>query len=156
MKPNKKVLEAMRRYDRKLYVKWNNVDHVWEVWRKMPWNDMMVTPIVPNIFEVGQGEGFVPFDYRIVEWLYSADSRRKDLPMAWKWKTKRAFLNNDSKTKSKFKSKLQQAAQDNYYLINNELISPHVEDTGWKAPDSQSTYKNRIMKRSEYYQYDSN
>lgn len=156
MIPNKQVLDAIQRYDRKLFVKWNNPDHVWEVWRKMPWNDMLVTPIVSNIFEVGQGNGFVSLDYRIVEWLYQADSQRRDLPMSWKWKTKRTFIKNDSRRKSRFKTKLSDVAKDNYYLLNNDLIGLHTEDTGWKVPDSQSQSRGRIMKRSEYYEYDSN
>lgn len=156
MIPNKRVVKAIQDYDKKLYVKWNNCDSVWEVWRKMPWGNRLITPITRNIYNPGASCSFCPLDYRIMTWLYGADSQRKDLPLAWKWKAKKQFLQNSEISNKKYKTKLEQSAKDNYYIINNELINLFQEDTGWQRPDVNSTTGRRTMYRKEYYDYDSN
>lgn len=156
MNPNSQVVAAIQRYDEKLYVNWNNEDRLWEVWRTMPWGDRLVTPITCNIYQEGGEQAFCPLDYRIVDWLYYADSQRKDLPRAWKWRAKRKFKDNKKKRDCVFKRKLHNAAQDDYYILNNELMNMQVDDSGWKAPEIQSRSRNRISYRKEHYEYDGN
>lgn len=148
---SKTVLNAIQRYDRKLYVKWNNSDHVWEVWRSMPWGDKLITPITKNIFQEGQTQTFAPLDYRIVYWLYEADSQKKDLPLSWKFKRKIKFKKHKNQKERKYKTKLKNAAQDNYYLLNKETLNPYMDETGWKRPEIQSQSRKRVMYRKEYY-----
>lgn len=158
MKPNKQVLESLQRYDRHLYLKWNNVDHFWEVWRKMPWGSRFITGVTQSIYEEGGAISFAPLDNRIVEWIYSADSVRKDLPMAWKYRKRIAVRVNEKNKWKKFTDSCSRRAKDMYYLVNNDLINLKAthQYTGWKAPEIQSKSTKRTMFRKEYYDYNSN
>jgi len=153
---NERVINSIKAYDDRLYVTWNNGNSLWEVWRKMPWGDRIITPITHNIYDPGAGKRFAPLDHRIVYWLYSADTQKKDLHLSWKYRAKRNFLNTDKSGKAKYKRKLLNSAKDNYYILNNEMISMFVEDTDWKRPEVQSKSRARMMYRKKYYEYDSN
>lgn len=156
MYKNTQVIEAIQKYDRKLYVKWSNLNSVWEVWRRMPWSHMLVTPITCNIYEEGADQAFAPLDHRILEWLYSADSQRKDRPLSWKFNRNRNIRKIHECKQKKFATQLKNQAKDIYYMVNNELISGFADQSGWKRPEVQGASTKRVMYRKKYYNYDGN
>lgn len=156
MKPNPRVIKAIQMYDNKLYVKWNNLNSVWEVWRRMPWAHMLITPITLNVYQEGADQEFAPLDYRILEWLYSADSQRKDRPLSWKFNRNRNIKNIHKSKDKKYATKLRDQAKDIYYMVNNELISGFADQSGWERPEVQGQSTKRVMYRKKYYNYDDN
>lgn len=148
---NKRLLEAMRRYDRRLYMKWNNVDHYWEVWIKMPWGDRLVTPIVETIYG-GTDMTFVPPDNRIMHWLYGADSLRKDLPLSWRFRKDHTIKLREKRKWDKYKVQYKNFCLDNYNILNSELNKMEFAQLGdphYVPPEHKSRISDRIMYRSK-------
>jgi hypothetical protein len=155
---NKRILSAIQQYDKKLYILWNNEVKHFEVWRKMPWGDRLITPVTHNIYEPGTDQNFEPLDQRILAWLESADSYKTRRSMAWKWRRDRRFKSIHENKQKKFNNKLKNAALDNYYLVNNDLMSLSIDknESDWERPNIQSNSRSRVMYRDRYYEYDSN
>jgi hypothetical protein len=146
---NQTVLNEIKRYDPLLTIQWNNLDQYFEVWRKMPWGDRLITPIVSNIYNIGTGFRFCPVDRRIVEWLYFADTQRNNLPKKWKWlknKNYREMIDNRNKKTRKL---FENIARDNYNLLNNENINPMTWADDYVRPDAQSKVTKRTMMRTK-------
>jgi hypothetical protein len=147
LKPSKAIVGQLKAYDRKLDIKWNNKDCLWEVWYKMPWGNRLITPIVENIYTEGGGFGFCPLDTRIVEWIYSADTARAS--KKWRWLAKKRYFDRkkvqDRKTRALFKN----IAQENYNVLNQDLLNPYIDQTDWMGPDIQGKSRKRVMYRSK-------
>lgn len=149
--PNRYIVKLLKQYDNKLYVKWNNQDTCFEVWRTMAWGNRLITPIVPNIYSPGAGaRQFEPLDCRILSWLYSADSQRKGRRANWKWvknsREKKLTLDKREKKRKEFEL----IAREKYNLINNELIgaSTSFATRTWLEPDVRSNHRSRVYYRS--------
>lgn len=150
--PPKAILTQIKNYDRELFIKWNNVVDYFEVWRKMPWGDRLITPVVSNIYDPGHGDDrFCPLDQRIVAWLYSADSQRKDLHRNWRWMLDRRFKKIDASNRQKSRRLFRDIAAEQYNSIHDEIIglTPEGQDKNdWLSPDVSGISKSRILQRS--------
>lgn len=145
-KPCSAIVKKLKAYDPKLFVKWNNRDHVFEIWRRMPWGNRIITPVVTNIYDGLGGQDYCPLDHRIVEWIIKADYQR--LPKKWKWLDK-IFFNKHTQNKSvnAFK-KFRNITADNYNILNQGLFNPLADDEDWLKPDVSSKSRQRISYRS--------
>jgi len=145
MVPNKSIVKQIKQYDDKLYVKWNNIKHYFEVWRKMLWGHRLITPVVSNIYNPGKGTDiFCPLDHRILAWLYGADSQRKGLNKNWKWRTDKRFREIEVEKRIKTRKLFRDIAAENYLSVNNELLGISALTTSnenWVRPDMNSTSK---------------
>lgn len=151
----KSILRQIKEYDKELFIKWNNEVHYFEVWRRMHWGDKLITPVVSNIYTPGYGGElvFCPLDQRIVAWLYSADSQRKDLSKNWKWIKDKRFAEINLVNKRKSKRLYRDIAAEQYACIHDELLGlcPEMsesKDSDWLKPDSAGASKSRVHKRS--------
>jgi len=146
---DKVVLREMKKYDDKLFIKWNNEHYHFEVWRKMLWGDRIITPVINSIYE-GRDNSFCPLDSRLLAWLFSADSQRRGLNKNWKWRTDKRFKEIALKTKTRTQSLYKDIAKDNYSLVNAEMLGMHAaspEISDWVKPDIQNR-SGRTMLRS--------
>lgn len=84
MIPDRRIVKALKRYDPKLSVKWNEKGKYFEVWGKRPdergGGDVLITPVTLSIYELGKPKQYVPLDERILWWIYEADSYRGNGP----------------------------------------------------------------------------
>ena len=147
LKPNPSIVKAISAYDRYLSVKWNNEMHYWEVWYQRPTGKKLVTPIVESIYvDGGRTDKFFPLDMRIMDWLYSADSKR--VGKNWKWINRKRYDERRANRREKKRHQFENFSKDHYVYFNNGFINPLIEETSWVAPDLQSTCRSRVMMRS--------
>lgn len=150
MRPNSYICKKLKEYDRKLFVKWDYEMSRWELWRKMPWGDRLVTPISEFIYDVSPGisDKFCPLDNRILDWVYSSDPFRKDLKLNWKWARDKRFKQHKLNQSKKYRQKIFERALDSYNMVNNEIINPIIDDQDYLRPDVKNTRGRRTMLRS--------
>lgn len=163
--PDKNVLAEMNRYDKELFVKWNNEEEYFEVWRHMLWGDKIITPVVSNIYNPGKGDSlFCPLDRRIIAWLYSADSQRKGLNKNWQWACDKRFVDIHHNDRIKAKKLFRDIAAEQYGLVNKEIVGAVTDgqdsNEDWIRPDATSIGRTNVLKRTarnakEYFKDDS-
>lgn len=151
--PPKNIVRQIKEYDKYLFVKWNNVDCYFEIWRTMPWGDRLITPVVSNIYNPGHGDmhHYCPLDQRIVAWLYSADSQRKDLNKMWKWNRDKRFKEINRAEKTKNIRMFRDMAAEQYASVHDELLGLNpalAPKDDWIKPDVGGMSKSRVSKRS--------
>ena len=92
----------------------------------------------------------MPIDYRIIDWLYYADSQRKDLHISWRFRKKQTVNNRQDILNKKFRERSKLFCLDNYYILNqdlNKMVTTQMGDSDFKRPEHQSRSRNRIMYR---------
>lgn len=146
LKPNAAIVKGIKAYDKGLSVKWNNERHVWEIWYKRPSGNKLITPIVESIYvDGGDTDKFLPLDMRILDWLYSADTKRCK---RWRWINRQRYNERLAKQNKRTAQKFENIARDNYNMINHEMLNPFlIEKSDWVRPD-MGTNKSRVMMRS--------
>ena len=147
LKPNTSIVRALKAYDKDLSVKWNNRDKCWEIWYKRPSGKKLITPIVESIYiEGGDSSRFCPLDVRILDWLYSADTKRTN--KNWKWINRKRYNERIASRDKKTRQIFENIARDNYNMVNGALDNLLLDEPDWIAPDIQSKCRDRVMMRS--------
>ena len=147
IKPNAAIIRELKAYDSNLSLEWNNKEKCFEVYYLRPTGKKLITPIVESIYiDGGDTKKFVPVDSRILDWLYSADTKRTN--KNWKWIGRKRYDNRISNQNRKTREKFINIAKDNYNLVNNEMINPLIDESNWVAPDITSGSRKRVMYRS--------
>ena len=84
MAPERRIVNALKRYDKNLSVRWNNKGGYFEVWVKRKecrgGGEVLVTPVTRSIYEDKAPKEFTELDERILWWIYEADSYKGDGP----------------------------------------------------------------------------
>jgi len=155
LNPSRAVVSLLGKYDPALFIKWNNRGEWFEVWRRMPWGDRIITPVWESIYiDGGEQEGFYPLDERIMGWLFSADSQRRGLRAH---DTAKRLLKiglekmraEDLRAKELSAKRWHDKAKDSYYIINPGLINfDEYAPRQWVRPDVGGRGKRRVMQRS--------
>jgi hypothetical protein len=144
---NGPVLAALKRYDSCLFIKWNNEGNYFEVWRKMPWGNRLITPITESIYDPKGNLVFTSLDSRILKWIYDADSTKIKNR---KWIANKNHNKNIENRRKKYSRENLNAAKDVYNLIHTDLLSAHGnigDSEDWIKPDV-NTCRNRTFVRS--------
>lgn len=145
LKPDRVIEKQIKAYDRGLSVRWNNKEKYWEIWYKRPSGQKLITPVVEGIYvDGGSAFKFCPLDYRILEWLYLADSKRTG--KNWRWVGKKRYFDRIKRRNEKTSQLFENFAKDNYNMIQMEMINPLVDQSNWLPPDMVGSQ--RIMCRS--------
>ena len=75
--PDRNIVQKIQNYDKDLFVIWNNRRQFFELRRKRPYGDQMITPITQSIYNADAPIKFTRLDERILWWLYHADGARQ-------------------------------------------------------------------------------
>jgi len=75
--PDKNIVRKIQNYDRDLFVVWNNRRRFFELRRKRPFGDQLITPITQSIYRANAPITYTRLDERILWWLYHADGARQ-------------------------------------------------------------------------------
>jgi hypothetical protein len=162
--PDASIVKELKEYEENLDVRWDNQYSLWQIWMKMPWGDKLITPLVESIYvDGGDSRKFCPLDRRIVHWVVSADTQRKNLSKKWRWlrdiNVKERMAKKEADTKQDFKN----IGKDTYNMLNNELISKACDfgEDNMLRPDQKSQSTKRVYYRSaenakEYFDGNSN
>lgn len=144
MRPNPRILEKLKRYDRKLDIKWNGEKQYFEVYR----GKILITPVTEFVLNLeGDRYNFCPLDDRIVAWIHSADTANKK--KCWKWMRDYRFNKQTQSKRQKNITNYMDAAKDYYNMVNNETINPLVDDSNFIRPDKKGTRGSVSMRSAE-------
>ena len=156
IKANPGIVKEMKRYDPALYVKYNNRDSLFEVWRKMPWGERLITPVTQIIFNPDNSDGinkFCQLDGRIMKWLYHADPHRKEVKNCQSIKyrcdqAKRGYAKKEYLENKKSREQYESYLREEYYILNDPK-SMDLEESDFIRPDvTPNTRSGHIMRRS--------
>jgi len=75
--PDRNIVRKIQNYDKDLFVVWNNRRRFFELRRKRPFGDQLITPITQSIYNASAPITFTRLDERILWWLYHADGARQ-------------------------------------------------------------------------------
>lgn len=78
MTPDRNIVKKIQNYDKDLFVKWNNKNEWFELWRKQTVGECLITPITWSIYDSHAPRIFCPLDERILAWIYWSDSWKLD------------------------------------------------------------------------------
>jgi len=137
--PPKSIIKLLQQYDKHLYVIWNNIEKCFEVWRKMPWGNRLITPVTNIIYGL-KDNSFCPLDHRILNWIIGADSLRNNLAPNWKWMAKKTFMEQRDKRRKACQLQFKEIAAEQYSYMNNGLLGMCSGVNGqnqanWLRPD---------------------
>ena len=165
MSPDRRIVQRMQEYDKELYVKWNNRDQFFEVWRSYPGTDKLITPVTRSIYYPNSPRIFTPLDERILWWLYEADGwrhpniKRHVLERDNRWKEWNALRRKKQVTEYRDRAKdiwthvnsryvTKHASENRSAKGRYPIIKPKVNDKRWIAPDVKAKTSNRLWSRS--------
>ena len=120
IKLNEPILTAIQKYDSKLFFKWNGEKNFFELWRKMPWGDRLITPVVKSIYDQSEECEFTTVDNRILPWLYSADSARAS--RNWMWVNRNRYNAAKEQRLKNYHTTNKNIAKDTYNAIHKDLL----------------------------------
>lgn len=160
MVPDRIMVKKIKSYDPALYVKWNQDEQFFELWRKMDHGGhRLITPVTRSIYSKTAPREYCDLDERIIYWLHAADS--------WRFKSSQVFaLESDSRYKDfirksdlKFSQNIRDFAKDMWQSMNAHYINKvapknekpkfdTVKQNQWVRPDMVSRTSPRIMYRS--------
>ena len=159
-KPDRGIVKKIKLYDSYLYVKWNERQEFFEVWREMGWGHRLITPVTLSIYFQNAPKHFVELDERIIWWLKEADAWShtdgiKGHSMEGDRRWKEWHLNI---RKAKIRE-YRDMAKDGYSLITNFYSKKYASRNGkpkfnnykpqrWIRPDSQSLVNPRVFGRT--------
>jgi hypothetical protein len=149
--PDRTIEKAIKGYDKNLSVLWNNQDKCWEIWYKRPTGKKLVTPIVEAIYvDGGRSDKFCPLDYRILSWLYSADTVKH--PKCWRWLGRKRYDERHRSIKQKNRNLMEYVARENYAIANKELMNPHLLiGAGTDRPNITGKSRGRVGYSTKYH-----
>jgi len=165
MSPDRRIVERMKTYDKELYVKWNNRDSFFEVWRTYPGTDKLITPVTRSIYYPNSARIFTPLDERILWWLYEADGwrhasiRRHVLERDNRWKEWMALRRKKQVVDYRDRAKEMWTHLNSRYVTKHSsvnksaknrypTIKAKVNDKRWIAPDMKAKTSGRLWSRS--------
>ena len=165
MSPDRRIVQRIQEYDKELYVKWNNRDQFFEVWRSYPGTDKLITPVTRSIYYPNSPRIFTPLDERILWWLYEADGwrhpniKRHVLERDKRWKEWHALRRKKQVTEYRDRAKdiwthvnsryVKRYASENRSAKGRyPIIKPKVNDKRWIAPNVKAKSSNRLWSRS--------
>lgn len=120
--PDRTILKKVKAYDKELFFRWNGKDAFFELWRKMPWGDRLITPITKSIYSDETSREAAPLDERILYWLIEADSWRSGGAKKHALHFDSRFQEWERNTQKRLSGKARDAAKDlrraamNFYL----------------------------------------
>ena len=163
--PNRNIVSKIQNYDPDLFVVWNNKSRYFELRRKRPVGNQLITPITRSIYSADDPITFTQLDERILWWIYNADGARQGnikLEMMRREKRWQQLGNNKRK---KLGEDFRDFAKDTYSIRATGLykknkgrnrssknrypsFNNYKKKSGWIAPDIQKSTSSRLMTRS--------
>ena len=149
-----RIERKLRAYDRHLFLKFNNRAYYFELWRKMPHGERLITPVTESIYKRGAPMTFVWPDERLLDWLARADSWKFDNKKQWAKDQHEKWIENNKKQKAKRKQHFKDVAKDTYNLVNYHFVTKHgpgttrKEETAFIPPDAKKVSSGRVMSRT--------
>lgn len=147
----KPILSIIKRYDNKLYFKWNNEKSYFELWRKMIHGDRLITPIVSSIYTLDSKDFYYTHvDFRLLNWLIGADSTRSS--KNWMWSCRKKY---DEKIRSKNRKHLNEyknIAKDTYNVACLDLLHASAENCSndnFLRPDIKGGRRRTFLRSKE-------
>ena len=150
MKADKTITRLIKQYDNKLYIQWNYEKSYFEVWRTMPWGDRLILPVTEQMLG-GEEPVFTPLDNRTLDWLYYADSQRKDINQNYKWLAQKRRQKEELNKKKRSRRMTEDYFRDNINILNKARFTAFTdvaEDCNWIAPDVKAGNYKRMHYRS--------
>ena len=151
MKADKTITRLIKQYDNKLYIQWNYEKSYFEVWRTMPWGDRLILPVTKKMLDGVDDYTFTPLDNRTLDWLYYADSQRKDLNNNYKWLIKKRKEKEQQLKKQRSRRETEDFFKDYMNILNNARFTAFTdvaEEGEWIAPDVKAKHNKRLHYRS--------
>lgn len=173
MTPDRNMVQKIQNYDRDLFVKWNNRDHYFEVWRKCVIGEQLITPVTESIYKERGKLTFMPLDERILWWLYAADSWGNGGPKLHALKQDKRWKEFEANRKKALYGTFKDRAKDMWRGINNfyftktkkknkryPSFNSNVIKNRWVKPDCKARTSGRLYARTKSnalaYNYDVN
>ncbi len=159
MTPDRRIVEKLQKYDRDLFVAWNNKAQYFEVWRKCTIGSRLITPVTRSIYFEKAPKDFVELDERILWWLQDRDTWRSSPEEHHKEMDKRWEALNAHRDKKR-REYFRDVAKDMYCSIKNFYTKRYASRDGrptfntkkptqkWVKPDSQARTRPRLFNRS--------
>lgn len=144
--PDRDISKQIKQYDPLLYIKWNEDNEYFEVWRRCEKKPMLVTPVTRSIYFSGAPKTFVQLDERILWWLHAADSWRDPYGKLRHVIWDQRWLNFQDQLRSKQKRDINDRAKD----IASSAFAIKVNKLGSKNSAVESY--NKRMKRLDRQQ----
>ena len=161
MTPDRNIVKMIKNYDKDLFVKWNNKNEWFELWRKQTVGESLITPIVWSIYNSQWPMIFCPLDERILAWIYWSDSWRLD-------SVRDHLLENDRRMDMEFvqqrkkqRQEFRDMAKDIWNIKNARAVTTYKRKNSkypsfnskkvtnkWVAPDRQATTSKRLFART--------
>jgi len=161
MTPDRNIVKKIKNYDKDLFVKWNNKDQWFELWRKKTVGEDLITPIVYSIYDSSLPMVYCDLDERILAWIYWSDSWRLD-------NVRDHLLENDRRMDMKFiedrkkqRSEFRDMAKDIWNIKNARSVTTYKKKNSkypkfnskkvvnkWVRPDSVARTSNRLYART--------
>ena len=174
--PNRAIVDKIQQYDPLLFVRWNNKEKWFEIWRKYKAKEIykingdtytfsvekpkMITTVTDSIYDGESVRSFCELDERILWWLYEADSwkgdqAKKHLEGDKRWQEFQANIHKKNRSMFRDLAKDTWCAANNFYTNNRKVTKkslPKFENykkkQEWVRPDSQSRAYGRTMART--------
>lgn len=167
MTPDNSVVRDIQRYDKDLFIKWNNRKEIFELWRHRAVGSTRITPVVRSIYYDTEDMGFCPVDQRLMWWIYEADTWRHKSAREYAYKMDSRFLEMEKLKEKKRALEYRDRAKDMWCDLNNNYVTrydsvnasalgkyPKFGNTktksggNWIKPDVQSKFSPRLFSRS--------
>lgn len=159
MVPDRNIVQKIKSYDSALYVKWNQEDQYFEIWRKMEHGGhRLITPVTRSIYGKAPME-YCDLDERIVFWLYCADSWRYKSSKHYALESDSRFMEFARQAKIKRKMEIRDFSKDMWMSMKSHYPTRYASKNSgkpnfnkvkekWVRPDIQATHSPRIFYRS--------
>ena len=159
MIPDRRIVSKIQAYDKELYVKWNNRQFFFEVWRRCTIGHKLITPVTESIYYEKGKMTYVPLDERILAWLFYADSWRTS-PREHAYESEKRWLELSALKRKNARRDFRDMAKDMWHGANNFFFTKHASKDGkpkfeskkprrkWVAPDCRARTSPRLLVRT--------
>lgn len=154
--PDRVIVRKLKEYDPYLYVKWNNKDQYFEVWREMPHGSRLITPVTQSIYDIEKPIEFTPLDERILWWIVKADPERVGGRKRARELFTEQYIAYHKRMREQKKRLYRDFAKDTYHSVNNFYFTKKsvaqkqdVKVKTWVRPDSVGISSPRVVSRSK-------
>jgi hypothetical protein len=163
--PDKSIVRQIQNYDPDLFVVWNNRSRYFELRRKRPVGDQLITPITKSIYSSNGPITFTKLDERILWWIYNADGARQGNIRLEMMRRDKRWQQLEVDRRKKLGENFRDFAKDTYSIraaglykknkgVNRSSknrypsFSNYKKKSDWIAPDVQRSTSSRLMTRS--------
>ena len=140
--PDRNIVRKIQNYDKDLFVVWNNRRRFFELRRKRPFGDQLITPITQSIYNASAPIAYTRLDERILWWLYHADGARQG-------NIKLEMMKRDSRWKQMEKDRFVKASRE-YRDFAKDAFSIYSTGKYKRNQTINRTSKNRYPTFSNY------